>query len=220
MEWKFWKRQNGNERTTPSPTPRAKAESPAAAQEESGQAISDEASGPDSDTKARRLARVLGWRPSLPADEVLARIVRRWLPWVAFLILVFVGTVMAVQLWPHRLPHKQHPNFLDNMFDSRIMVWGGRMLLFVGVTYAVGSVAALISQNRWLSDFGPFKVSEWVGKVEQSVEALNKQLDKQAATIDDLVERLERRDEEVRALTDERDQLLGGVGADAPGAKE
>lgn len=144
----------------------------------------------------------------MPPEQELERFVRRWLPWLALAALLVGGIVMAVQLWPDAIPRKKDPGFLDNIFASRLIVWTMRMLLFVGVLYAAGSIVHLISQNRWLSDFGPFKVSEKVvDELEQRVQSGAEELEKQAEQAAELAKRLERRDREVVKLVKERDAL-------------
>lgn len=145
---------------------------------------------------------------ALPSEDLLARFVRRVLPWAAFLILVAGGAVMAVQLWPNRLPDR---GAVENIFDSRLVVWTVRMFLFIGVVYAGGSILALISQNVWLSDFGPFKATVW--EAEEKLDETTKELEQNAQKIDDLTERLKKRDDQVRELTEEIRRLKG----DEPG---
>ena len=144
--------------------------------------------------------RLIRW-PRLPPDEELARFVRRWLPWGGLLAIAAAAVVMAYQLWPHRLTPPKNPNYLDNVFDSRFMVWLSRMLLVVAAIYLVGSVTALIAQNRWLSDFGPFRSSETFSKLEERLKPVADDMADLIKTNEELAARLEERDAEVKDLT-------------------
>jgi hypothetical protein len=60
--------------------------------------------------------------------------------------LLLLGTVaafalLAKGLYPSDLPASAHPNFIDNVFDNRAVVWAARLLLVsAAFVLAVGGV--------------------------------------------------------------------------------
>ena len=146
-------------------------------------------------------------RASLPTDLKVGRFVRRWLPLVALVVLIGGGIAMGFAMQPHKLPVKADPGWLDNIFASRTVVWAMRMLIFVGAVYVVGSVIALVAQGMWLTDFGPFKVSESFGRLKKRVEDSIQELDRERESREDLARRLEERDNQLANVTQERDEL-------------
>lgn len=77
--------------------------------------------------------------------------------------LVFLG----IALYPDRLPSPTTPDFIDNIFDNRAVIWAARLLLVsAAVVLAMGGLFTVVStiirmKNReWLKRAGPFEVSE------------------------------------------------------------
>lgn len=84
------------------------------------------------------------------------------------LILLAVGLAFLIKaLYPVDLPVKASPNFIDTIFDNRLVVWAARLLLvsaaavlaFGGVFIAV-SIGIRMKNGHWLRRAGPFEVSE------------------------------------------------------------
>jgi hypothetical protein len=77
--------------------------------------------------------------------------------------LIFLG----IALYPDRLPSPTNPDFIDNIFDNRAVIWAARLLLVsAAVVLAMGGLFTVVStiirmKNReWLKRAGPFEVSE------------------------------------------------------------
>jgi len=74
---------------------------------------------------------------------------------------------LCVALFPGPLPASPHPDFVDNIFDSRVVVWAARLLLVsaafvlaVGGVFIVMSTVIRMRNGDWLRRAGPFEVSE------------------------------------------------------------
>lgn len=125
------------------------------------------------------------------------------------LIAVAVGLIwLPIALYPDQLPEPANPNFVDNIFDSRAVIWAARLLLVsAAVVLALGGVYIIVStiirmrNGEWLKRAGPFEVSEAaVTEIEDQFEfwrnaALNgqqelAQLRKRLRKSDELIDRL------------------------------
>lgn len=80
---------------------------------------------------------------------------------------IAIGTWLAVGLVPADPPTPDDPSFVDNIFDSRLVIWAARLLLLstavvlaVGGVFIVGSTITRMRQGDWLKRAGPFEVSE------------------------------------------------------------
>jgi len=76
---------------------------------------------------------------------------------------------LCVVLYPGPLPTSSHPDFVDNIFDNRVVIWAARLLLvsaaFVlatGGLFIVVSTVIRMRNGDWLRRAGPFEVSETV----------------------------------------------------------
>jgi len=74
---------------------------------------------------------------------------------------------LCVVLFPGPLPSSSHPDFVDNIFDSRVVIWAARLLLVsaafvlaVGGVFIVLSTVIRMRNGDWLRRAGPFEVSE------------------------------------------------------------
>jgi hypothetical protein len=116
---------------------------------------------------------------------------------VAFVVIA-VGLVwLCVALYPDRLPRPSHPDFVDGIFDSRVVIWAARLLLVsaagvlaLGGLFIVVSTIVRMRNREWLRRAGPFEVSE------AAVANLQEQLDlwrDAALRRDTQIERLQRR---------------------------
>lgn len=121
--------------------------------------------------------------------------------WQVAIGLVVLGALVAaavlavVQIYPHKLTTPKNPSFVDNVFDSRIVVLLIRVALIFAAGYIVISVVGLIIGRRWLSELGPFKASEPIERLERGAEAMERDLGGALKTIEDLEERLVESDE-------------------------
>ena len=122
-----------------------------------------------------------------------------------------VGIALLVKgLYPVDLPLTKNPDFIDNVFDNRGVVWAARLLLVsaaavlaFGGVFIVVSTAIRMKNREWLRRAGPFEISEpAVSEVEGQVNFW-----RTAALA---------REEEVAELTehmDESDELIAGLHA-------
>ena len=76
-------------------------------------------------------------------------------------------------LYPADLPQGRNPDFVDNIFDNRGVLWAARLLLVsaVGVLafggiFIVISIGVRMKNGEWLRRAGPFEISE--GPVRQT----------------------------------------------------
>ncbi|MGA2165183.1 MAG: hypothetical protein ABSH36_12030 [Solirubrobacteraceae bacterium] len=123
---------------------------------------------------------------------------------VVVLAALAVAAVLAViQIYPHKLPTTTNPSFVDNIFDSRIVILGVRVALIFAAGYIVISVVGLIVGRRWLSQLGPFKASDPIARLDNNAQSLESDLQDAADTIQDLEQRLVESDESLtKAQTD------------------
>lgn len=120
-----------------------------------------------------------------------------------------VGIALLVKgLYPVDLPLTKNPDFIDNVFDNRGVVWAARLLLVSAVAvlafggvFIVVSTAIRMKNGEWLRRAGPFEISEpAVSEVEGQVNFW-----RTAALVGE---------EEVAELTeqvDESDELIEGL---------
>ncbi len=97
--------------------------------------------------------------------------------------LVYLAVLAVIQIYPHQLPPTKNPSFVDNIFDSRVVIVIVRVALIFAAGYVVISVVALIAGRRWLSQLGPFKASYPIARLDQSAEALEGDLQEAVGTI-------------------------------------
>lgn len=128
---------------------------------------------------------------------------------LVLIVACFVGLALLIRgLYPADLPPAKNPDFIDNIFDNRGVVWAARLLLVsAAAVLAFGGVFIVIStgirmkNGEWLRRAGPFEVSE------TAVSEIEGQLDfwRQAALagreeVAELTERLEESDELIEQL--------------------
>jgi len=70
-------------------------------------------------------------------------------------------------LYPADLPQSHSPNFVDNVFDNRAVLWAARLLLVsaagvlaFGGIFIVLSISIRMKNGEWLRRAGPFEISE------------------------------------------------------------
>jgi len=76
-------------------------------------------------------------------------------------------------LYPADLPESRNPDFVDNVFDNRGVLWAARLLLVsaagvlaFGGIFIVVSIGIRMKSKEWLRRAGPFEISE--GPVRQT----------------------------------------------------
>jgi hypothetical protein len=134
---------------------------------------------------------------------------------IAVLLALVVAAIVAVaQIYPSQLPTGKNPSFVDNIFDSRVVVLLLRVALIFAAGYVVISVIGLIVERRWLAELGPFKASEPIARVERGAEVLDTDLGDARETIEGLQRRLVESDDalaqarlEIEFLVDRIDTL-------------
>lgn len=70
-------------------------------------------------------------------------------------------------LYPADLPESRNPDFVDNVFDNRGVLWAARLLLVsaagvlaFGGIFIVVSIGIRMKNGEWLRRAGPFEISE------------------------------------------------------------
>jgi len=79
-----------------------------------------------------------------------------------------IALVLLVKgLYPADLPESQSPDFVDNIFDNRGVLWAARLLLVsaagvlaFGGIFIVVSIGIRMKNGEWLRRAGPFEISE------------------------------------------------------------
>ena len=128
---------------------------------------------------------------------------------VAVLIALVVATALAtIQIYPHKLQTTTHPSFVDNIFDSRIVILGVRVALIFAAGYIVISVVGLIVARRWLSQLGPFKASDPIARLDNNAQLLESDLQDAVDTIQNLEQRLVESDESLAKAQADIDALV------------
>jgi hypothetical protein len=128
------------------------------------------------------------------------------------LALVAAAVLAATQIYPNKLPATKNPSFVDNIFDSRVVILLIRVALIFAAGYVVISVVGLIVGRRWLAELGPFKASEPIARLEHGAEALEKDLDDALGTVEDLKQSLFESDQALaRARSDSSSCLTTSI---------
>ncbi|MGN6216960.1 MAG: hypothetical protein ACTHN7_08390 [Solirubrobacterales bacterium] len=79
-----------------------------------------------------------------------------------------VAIVLLVKgLYPADLPESRNPDFVDNVFDNRGVLWAARLLLVsaagvlaCGEVFIVASIGVRMKNAEWLRRAGPFEIAE------------------------------------------------------------
>lgn len=94
-------------------------------------------------------------------------------------VVVAAGVGLLAQgLYPADLPESRNPDFVDNVFDNRAVLWAARLLLVsaagvlaFGGIFIVLSIGIRMRNGEWLRRAGPFEISE--GPLSQAEERVS-----------------------------------------------
>lgn len=146
-------------------------------------------------------------KKSLDRSERLARFVLRWLRWVILLALAVIAVEMGRRFWPNEIRVPRDPSLLDRIFLSRSMVFAVRLVILIACVYLIGSVIALITENKWLSEVGPFKASkDPVGALTETADTVAMVAREQAGTILTLEGQVDELKTALQTVSQERDE--------------
>jgi hypothetical protein len=87
---------------------------------------------------------------------------------IGLVVVCGIALVLLVKgLYPADLPESRNPDFVDNVFDNRAVLWAARLLLVsaagvlaFGGVFIVVSIASRMKNGEWLRRAGPFEISE------------------------------------------------------------
>lgn len=90
-------------------------------------------------------------------------------------IAIAIG-LLAQGLYPADLPESRNPDFIDNVFDNRGVLWAARLLLVsaagvlaFGGIFIVLSIGIRMKNGEWLRRAGPFEISEPASDTEVEI---------------------------------------------------
>ncbi|HVD38312.1 MAG TPA: hypothetical protein VNC15_05740 [Solirubrobacterales bacterium] len=91
---------------------------------------------------------------------------RKVIPWAFFFAVAAAVALLVKGLYPADLPQSSSPDFIDNTFDNRGVLWAARLLLVsaagvlaVGGVFIVVSIGIRMRNGEWLRRAGPFEIS-------------------------------------------------------------
>ena len=123
--------------------------------------------------------------------------------WAAFAVAVAAVALLVKGLYPADLPQSPNPDFVDNVFANRGVLWAARLLLVsaagvlaFGGIFIVVSIAIRMRNGEWLRRAGPFEVSEAsVSEAEGEAEYWRRAAQATDEDSENLRERLDRYEE-------------------------
>lgn len=142
---------------------------------------------------------------------------RQWDGWfikagvVVGIAVCAAGLALLVKgLYPADLPLTENPDFIDNVFDNRGVVWAARLLLVsaaavlaFGGLFIVVSTGIRMKNGEWLRRAGPFEISETaVGEIEGQVNFWRTAALRREEEVDELTEHMDESDELIACLHD------------------
>jgi hypothetical protein len=103
---------------------------------------------------------------------------KRVVAWAFFAAVATAVVLLIKGLYPADLPESHSPDFVDNVFDNRAVLWAARLLLVsaaavlaFGGVFIVVSIGIRMRNGEWLRRAGPFEVSEGkLGEAEGEAE--------------------------------------------------
>jgi hypothetical protein len=111
--------------------------------------------------------------------------------------------LLAKGLYPADLPQSRNPDFVDNVFANRGVLWAARLLLVsaaavlaFGGVFIVVSIGIRMKNREWLRRAGPFEISEGtLGQAKDEADYWRRATLATEAEAVDLRERLKRSEE-------------------------
>lgn len=87
---------------------------------------------------------------------------------VGLAVVAAIGIALLVKgLYPADLPETRNPDFVDNVFANRAVLWAARVLLVsaagvlgLGGLFIAVSIGIRMRNGEWLRRAGPFEISE------------------------------------------------------------
>lgn len=128
---------------------------------------------------------------------------------IGLLAVVAVAVALVVKgLYPADLPVSRNPDFVDNVFDNRGVLWAARLLLVsatavlaFGGVFIVVSIGIRMKNGEWLRRAGPFEISEGrLGETEAEVDVWRRAVLVSQGEAASLREQVEKADELVEEL--------------------
>ncbi|HVD40451.1 MAG TPA: hypothetical protein VNC16_05555 [Solirubrobacterales bacterium] len=133
--------------------------------------------------------------------------------------------LLAKGLYPTDLPVTRNPDFVDNVFDNRGVVWAARLLLIsaaavlaFGGVFIVVSTAIRMKNGEWLRRAGPFEISETtVSEIEGQVSFWRTAALAREEEVAELTEHMDESDELIEGLHDMLARERSGYDGSATG---
>jgi hypothetical protein len=133
---------------------------------------------------------------------------RQVVAWASFVAVAAAVVLLVKGLYPADLPESPSPDFIDNVFDNRGVLWAARLLLVstagvlaFGGTFIVVSIGIRMRNGEWLRRAGPFEISEGnVGEAEGEAEYWRRAAEANREEAVELEQRLERAEKLVNDL--------------------
>lgn len=97
---------------------------------------------------------------------------------VGLLVVAAIAVALLLKgLYPADLPASRNPDFVDNIFDNRGVLWAARLLLVsaagvlaCGGVFIVLSIGIRMRNGEWLQRAGPFEISDGtLGKTQEEI---------------------------------------------------
>lgn len=101
-----------------------------------------------------------------PQDGSTSGPLARFFGFVFIAGMLALGAIVLYRIYPAHIHEKANPGFIDNIFDSGLVVFAARLVLlsaalvlaFAGA-HIVVSIVSWVKHKQWLTKFGPFEVS-------------------------------------------------------------
>jgi len=133
---------------------------------------------------------------------------RRAVVVAALMALLAAVAAVAYTAFSSAIPTFHNPNFVDEIFESRVVLGASRVGLVAAAAYVLISIVALISRGQWITSVGPLKVGESVRTVTQEAETLRTSLVGAQEAIEDLTLRLRRTERAVTRAVEHRNEAF------------
>jgi len=138
-----------------------------------------------------------------------------FLGFVALFGIAVLATVILYRIYPGELADKTNPGFLDNIFNSNIVVFAARLILFSAAlvlaflaAHMIWSIVQWFRLGHLLTKIGPLQVSEHaIQTLQAELEFWQREADSLYQQVDTLSERLQESDELLEAVLSEDSDL-------------